>query len=312
VHRATLIVNASAGRRKNLQTLVPALMQLLEQRGISVNAAETTAKGTAHKLAAEAAEAGCDAVFACGGDGTIHEVLQGIAGTTVALGVVPLGTANALARNLGLSLDPVEALRQQLDFAPRAIPVGEVRYATRDGEATRYFIVMAGAGPDGALVYSQLGASKSRFGRSAYYANAARLFLSRSFPPFRVEYRSSDADEWLELAGVSAMCARVADLGGILSRLTRGNSLLETGLRLIVVKPPAFIGLPAWFAFSGVRLHGRNLWLKTVRVSEFRCTPLAPAHRTHVQVDGEWVGYLPMSVRLSPGTISLLMPKPEL
>jgi diacylglycerol kinase family enzyme len=205
----------------------------------------------------------------------------------------------------------VQALRQQLDFAPRAIPVGEVRYATKHGEATRYFIVMAGAGPDGALMYSQLGAPKSRLGRSAYYAHAARLFLSRSFPPFRIEYRNSDSGEWLELTGVSAMCARVADLGGLFSRLTRGNSLLETGLQLIVVKPPAFIGLPAWFAFSGAGLHRRNLWQKTVRVSEFRCTPLAPAQRVHVQVDGEWIGHLPMSVRLLPATVSLLMPQPE-
>src|SRR5579862_9836899 len=194
-------------------------MQLLEQRGISVNAAETTAKGTAQRLAAEAVAAGCDTVFACGGDGTIHEVLQAVSGTTAVLGIVPLGTANALARNLGLSLDPGQALLQQLDFVPRAIPVGEVRYATGDGEAARYFIVMAGAGPDGALMYSQPGANKSRSGRRAYYAHAAKLFLLRRFPPFRIEYRSSDLGEWLELAGVSAMCARVADLGGIFSRL---------------------------------------------------------------------------------------------
>ncbi len=77
-------------------------------------------------------------------------------GTAAALGVVPLGTANVLARNLGLSLDPVKALQQQLSFAPRAISAGEARYATKDGEAKRYFTVMAGAGPDGALVYRRL------------------------------------------------------------------------------------------------------------------------------------------------------------
>lgn len=309
MHRAILIVNALAGRRKDLQMLVPALMQVLKSRGIHVDAELTTAAGSAQAMAAEATASGYDAVFACGGDGTVHEVLQGTVGTTAALGVVPMGTANALARNLRLSPDPVKALRQQLDFEPRVISVGEIRYATRDGEAIRYFTVMAGAGPDGALVYQLLAANKSRLGRNAYYAHAARLFLTRSFPAFRVEYLRSDSGKWHEQAGVSVMCARVANLGGVFSRLTRGDFLLETDLPLVVVSPPARIALPAWFAFSSAGLHARNPWLKTVRVSEFRCTPLLTDQRIHTEVDGEWIGCLPMSVRLLPQAVSLLMPK---
>jgi diacylglycerol kinase family enzyme len=309
VHRASLIVNASAGRGKNLQTLIPALIQVLEGHGVRVDPVATTAAGTAQTLAAEAVASGCDVVFACGGDGTVHEVLQGLVGTRAALGVVPLGTANALARSLRLSPDPVKALRQQLSFEPRAIPVGEVRYTTRDGEATRYFTVMAGVGPDGALVYRLLAGKRSRFGRGVYYAHAARLFLTRRFPAFRVEYRRSDSGEWREMAGVGVMCARIADLGGVFSRLTRGDSLIDTDLQLIVVKPPAEIGLPAWFALSSLGLHTRNPWLEVVRVSEFRCMPLAPGQRIHTEVDGEWIGCLPMSVRLLPNAVSLLMPK---
>ncbi len=146
MHRAVLIVNAAAGRRKNLQALVPQLVQVLEHRGVRVDVAMTAAAGEAQTIASNAAASGCDAVFACGGDGTVHEVLQGLVGTMAALGVVPLGTANALARNLGLSLDPVKALQQQLSFVSLAISAGEVRYATNDGEAKRYFTVMAGAG----------------------------------------------------------------------------------------------------------------------------------------------------------------------
>lgn len=309
MHRASLIVNASAGRGKNLQALVPALIDVLERHGVRVDTAATTAAGTAQTLAAEAVARGCDVVFACGGDGTVHEVLQGLVGTRAALGVVPIGTANVFARSLRLSSDPVKALKQQLSFEPRAIPTGEVRYATRDGEATRYFTVMAGVGPDGALVYRLVAGKRSRFGRVAYYGHAARLFLTRRFPAFRVEYRRSDSVEWRELAGVSVMCARVADLGGAFSRLTRGDSLIDTDLQLIVVKPPAEIGLPAWFALSSLGLHTRNPWLEVVWVSEFRCTPLKPGQRIHTEVDGEWIGCLPMSVRLLPNAVSVLMPK---
>jgi YegS/Rv2252/BmrU family lipid kinase len=308
VHRAALIVNAVAGRRKNLQALVPRLVQVLEQHGVQVDAAMTTTAGESEAMASNAAASGCDAVFACGGDGTVHETLQGLVGTAAALGVVPLGTANVLARNMGLSLDPVKALQQQLSFSPRAISAGEVRYATKDGEAKRYFTVMAGAGPDGALVYRALAGRRSRLGRGVYYTHAMRLFLTRRFPPFRVEYRRSDSGEWEECFGVSVMCSRVADLGGVFSRLVHGNSLLDTDLELVLVKPPAGIGLPAWFALGSVGLHTRNPWLQTVRVTEFRCAPLATTQSVHAEVDGEWIGRLPMSVRLIPRAVRMLMP----
>jgi diacylglycerol kinase family enzyme len=308
VNRAVLIVNAVAGRRKSLGVLVPELVQILEEHGVQANATVTTAAGEAQIIAANAAARGCDTVFACGGDGTVHETLQGLVGTESALGVVPLGTANALARNLGLSLDPVKALQQQLSFMPRAMPVGETRCVASDGEGRRYFTVMAGAGPDGALVYRTLAGRRSKLGRGVYYTHAARLFLTRRFPAFRVEYRRSDSDEWEERLAVSVMCARVADLGGVFSRLTRGGSLLDQDLELVLVKPPAGIGLPAWFALNSVGLHARNPWVETVRVTEFRCVPLASDQPIHAEVDGEWIGYLPMSVRLIPQAAWMLMP----
>jgi YegS/Rv2252/BmrU family lipid kinase len=308
VHRATLIVNASAGRSKDLRATVYALVQTLEQTGVQANAVLTTAAGEAQSIAADAAATGRDAVFACGGDGTVHEVLQGLVGTEAALGVVPLGTANAFARNLGLSLDPVKALQQQLSFESRAISVGQARYTAEGSEVTRHFIVMAGAGPDGALVYRLLAGKRSKLGRSVYYAHSLRLFLTRSFPAFRVDYRRSDSGDWVERLGVGIICSRVANLGGIFSRLATGSAN-ESDLLLSIVKPPARIGLPAWFAFSHARLNTQNPWLEQVRVSEFRCTPLEPNHRIHAELDGEWIGHLPMSVRLLPQAISLLMPK---
>jgi YegS/Rv2252/BmrU family lipid kinase len=308
VHRATLVVNASAGRTKDLPTLVHALVQALEQRGVQTNAVSTTVAGDAQSIAAAAANKS-DAVFACGGDGTVHEVLQGLVGTTAALGVVPLGTANVFARNLHLSLDPIKALEQQLNFEPCAISVGEARYTTRESEVTRYFTVMAGAGPDGALVYRLLSGKRSKLGRSAYYAHALRLFLMRKFPAFHVKYRTSDSGEWVEQRGVSVMCSRVANLGGVFSRLASGSSPSESDLLLSIVKPPARVGLPAWFAFSRIGLNAQNPWLEEVRVSEFLCAPLETNHRIHAELDGEWVGNLPMSVRILPQAVLLLMPK---
>jgi diacylglycerol kinase family enzyme len=308
--RATLIVNPRAGSRRNLTTLVPAMIRNLEVQGITADFVVTTGPNTAAALAANAVQEGADIVFACGGDGTVHEVLQGLAGTNAALGVVPMGTANALARNLGLSSDPMRALSQLAGASVTNIAVGQVSYsATNDGSdiQRRYFAVLAGAGPDGALVYSLL-AGKTALGRAAYYAHAARLFVTRHFPPFRISYRSAGSDLWQEDRAVSAMCARVGNLGGVFSKLTKGSSLYSTSLRLSFLRPPGRISLPSWFVSGQLGIHGRNPWLRTIEVDEFRCEPIGSASDVHAQTDGEWMGRLPISIRLVPHALSLLTP----
>jgi YegS/Rv2252/BmrU family lipid kinase len=309
MRRATLIFNTHAGRRRDVVQLMPALIQTLAEQGVSAEAIETTGPGTAGSIAALAAAEGSEIVFACGGDGTVHEVLQGLVGTTAALGIVPIGTANALARNLKISRDPIQAVKQQANANPTRIAVGQVCYGSDSHtEQRRYFTVMAGAGPDGALVYSLLTGQKSAMGRIAYYAHAARLFLTRSFPPFRVTYRLRGSNTWQEERAVSVMAARIDDLGGIFSRLTPGSSLHADTLRLFLIRPPAPVSLPSWFVFGQLGLHRASPWLKTLDVEEFHCEPLHQGNPIHAQVDGEWIGTLPTSVSLVPAALSLLIP----
>lgn len=311
MRRATLIFNPRAGRQRTLVDIVPALIKALADQGIAAIVTQTTGPGTAGALAASAAKAGVNIVFACGGDGTVHEVLQGVVGTASALGIIPLGTANALARNLGISRDPVRAAVQQATAATLRIAVGQVLYrdqADANIEARRYFTVMAGAGPDGALVHSLLTAHKSTMGRTAYYAHAARLFMTRRFQPFRVVYRSGGSDLWQQETAVSVMSARIGDLGGVFGRLTRGSSLHSASLRLILIRPPGQIALPSWFLFGQLRMDRLNPWLRTLEVEEFRSESLREGETIHVQVDGECIGVLPISVSLIPDALSLLMP----
>jgi YegS/Rv2252/BmrU family lipid kinase len=321
MRRATLILNPRAGRRRDLAKTILQLIETLRDHGIEVEAAETSGPGDAADLAAIAAASGNEVVFACGGDGTVHEVLQGLVGTSAALGVIPMGTANALARNLGISRDPVEAAAQLAMAETIRIPVGEVSYSrpfkrqarhAADGSGAddkrRYFTVMAGAGPDGALVYSLLASQKSAMGRSAYYAHAARLFVSRPLPPFRVAYRLAGSDLWKEEIAVSAIAARIGDLGGIFGRLTPGGVLHGETLRLFIVRPPGRVSLPAWFVFSQFGAHGLNPWLRVLDVEKFRCEPLSHGRQIHAEADGEWIGSLPVSVRLIPDALSLLAP----
>ena len=200
--------------------------------GHRVEIVATTAAGSATNQTQQAVRNGANIVFSCGGDGTIHEVVQGLVSETglneAALGIVPLGSANALARHLRLSLDPMKAALQQIDCAAKTIPVGRIKF---DGQV-RYFTGMAGAGPDGALVYDLMTSHKSNLGRLAYYLHAARLFATRRFAPFAVEYVDAVTGAVIKRRAVSAMAVRVDNLGGLFSKLTGGSAhIQETDFR---------------------------------------------------------------------------------
>ncbi|HEV2576350.1 MAG TPA: diacylglycerol kinase family protein [Acidobacteriaceae bacterium] len=308
--RAVLIFNPHAGRggRSRITALARAA-NVLRREGIDTEIVATLGPGTAAVQAAGAVASGAEIVFACGGDGTLHEVVQGLAHhPSAVVGVVPLGSANALARHLGLSFDAAEAVHQQLRFEPRLIPLGRVTCETPEGQRSRYFAVMAGAGPDGMLVYRMLAAGKHRLGRAMYYVRAARLFLGSQFPTFRVT-ATGDENNGFEQEAVSAMAIRVGDLGGVFSPLIRGASPVDETLQLTVTQPPHRFTLPVWFATSWTRTHHWNPYTQHLRVSSFACA--APGHRIHVQADGEWIGTTPMHVELVPNALRLLMPAPR-
>jgi diacylglycerol kinase family enzyme len=300
-------VNPAAGRAGLLAEQLPAIESLLEGHGFRVEVVATTeSRDSARELASIAAGMS-SVVVACGGDGTVHGVIQGLARTPAALGILPLGTANALARNLQIPLDPLSAMARLLTYEPRLIPLGEMQTASRTG----LFAVMAGCGPDGALVHALTeggGAElKSRFGRQAYYAHAVRLFLTRRWPGFEVEMRRSGSGEWTRVRAVAVMASRVPDLGGLFSGLTPLASLTSARLRVHVLKAPSQVSFPAWFVLS--RLGLPNRWLTTLDVEELRCTPVGDGGApVFGQADAEAMGAIPMTLRVVPDALWLLMP----
>lgn len=307
MRRAALIFNPNAGRggRSRLSALERAA-DILRGHGVQAEIIPTHGPGTAGRQAADAVRNGANLVFACGGDGTLHDTIQGLAHhPSATVGILPLGSANALARHLGLSFNPSIAVRRQLDFTAHSIPLGRITCETPDGPRSRYFAVMAGAGPDGMLVYRMLATGKQHLGRSIYYLRAARLFLSSRFSTFHVHARLHSGIP-LERDAVSAMAIRVGDLGGLFSPLARGASPTDDTLQLTLTTPPSRLALPAWFASSWTRTHRWNPYTQHLRVADFTCSGTDP--RAHVQADGEWIGTTPMRVELVPDALRLLMP----
>ncbi|MGH9560064.1 MAG: diacylglycerol/lipid kinase family protein, partial [Terracidiphilus sp.] len=186
MRRVALIYNPASGRASaRRKAAVEQAVAVFRHAGVAAQAFETKASGEATRHAREAVEAGFDTVLACGGDGTVHETMQSLVGADVALGVIPLGTANALAASLGLLGSPAKVARKLLDAAPQRISVGRIHYQDLSGNScSRYFIVAAGIGPD-ALVMARMDAGlKRRLGYALYVIECFRTWATFSYPLF--------------------------------------------------------------------------------------------------------------------------------
>ncbi|MFE5770605.1 diacylglycerol kinase family protein [Streptomyces sp. NPDC056485] len=133
--------------------------------------AQTSADEPCGALAARTAGADTSLVVVCGGDGTVRACADVLAGTGIPLAIVPCGTGNLLARNLGLPSDPVAALREGLSGRTVGLDVGRV---DGDGLTPTRFVVMAGAGFDAAMVRDASDRLKERLGWVAYVVAALR------------------------------------------------------------------------------------------------------------------------------------------
>jgi YegS/Rv2252/BmrU family lipid kinase len=310
MRRAVLIFNPVSGRPARRRAQVEAAAAVLRAGGVEATLVATSAPGTAGELAAQAIASGADAVFACGGDGTVHEVLQGM-DARAALGVIPLGTANSLAWDLGIPEKAEAAARAALASTPRRTALGVVRFRSRQGEsASRCFIMNAGIGMDALLFYRLAAASKQRFGMSAYYVEALRQWMTARYEFFACEFTTTAGETRRERV-TQAMAVRIADFGGIVGKLAPGADLRRNDMRLLLFKTARRSDYLRYTVRTA--LHGR--WnvraTEVVNAVRLRCEPLPESSSNiYLEADGELLGGLPVEVAMASQAVMLLVPEP--
>ena len=247
---------------------------------------ETRARGHALEAAKEAASSGADAIVVFSGDGTINEVVNGIAGTEVALGIIPGGATNVLARALGLPAVPIEAtgtfIRLALGSKARRVNLGNA--------SGRYFAINCGAGLDASVmarVEKIAPETRTSHERAALFAalGAARKYVGKR-PDLRVKVEGSG-----DLAAVSVLIARLhpyAYFKNVGLKL-HPRASLEAGLDVLSVKRLPVLAIPrvAWQTFvSGDLARNPNMEyahdVEAVKIDAERPFP--------VQIDGEYLG----------------------
>lgn len=168
--RVAIIFNPTSGSQSP-EARLSRLRELASAAGLQCEPAATLKEGGAAPAAREALRSGAERVLVCGGDGTLTQAASVLAGTSTVLGVLPGGTANLLAVNLGLPTDIEEAVRVALQEKPRPIDVGRAN--------GRVFLVMAGIGADAQMVRDAKREVKRRLGPLAYALAAWRLLTER-------------------------------------------------------------------------------------------------------------------------------------
>ena len=292
---AILISNPKTGRYKSRRVPVEQIASLLKSRGVEVDLRLTTRPHEATEIAFRAARNGSSDVFVAGGDGTINEVIQGLAGTKARLGIIPRGTANVLARELGLPLDEQEAVAVAARGKSRRIHLGVAIDETNN--VRRHFALMAGIGLDASIVRHVRPRLKKRIGKGAFWISGLSHLASWSPHPFNLEIDGS------EYTATFAAIGKAPRYGGDLA-ITPGARLDEPEFEVCMIETSnrfRYLRLLSHAMRAGMPRD--NPAVKFVKTARVRAHGDAP-----VQIDGELIGSLPMRFEIAPHSLEVIVP----
>jgi len=309
--KAVLLYNPVSGDHSNRENQVRAVADILRPLADGFIVEPTRHAGSGEMQTREAIAAGCDLVIAAGGDGTVFEILQGVAQSNVTLGVIPLGTGNVLAVDLALPFEPIAAAKTILAYEPRRIALGRI---VSSGREPKFFTVAAGVGVHAQLIYNSGTAAKKRTGILAYYVSGIRLLFAHRFVPFKAEITTPEGkiihDEILEMVAM-----RVSSFGRWLKRWKPGASLSSPHMQLVLLKESSRWAMARYIfgALTG-RAYRKDMKSRSADVSfvsavRVRCAPIDRAERIRAQADGEMLGEMPVELEILPNALTLLMPK---
>jgi diacylglycerol kinase family enzyme len=287
---ATLVYNPNAGRRRHART-IDGIKAALETR-YQLAIVPSEGPQSAIALARAAARGGAEAVFAWGGDGTVREVVEGILGSPVVLGVLPGGTFNVVAKAIGLPGDPVRAAAALTTATPKARDVGLI------GDTP--FLMQAIAGLEGFIMHHLRAEMKARLGYAGASFDALRAFSRYRFEPFTVEVDGATYEvTGASFVNMTEYALQYHFVPGARWDDGRAHVLLYTGRT----------HLSALMFSLGIAL-GRHHRRADVLIREATSMTIHAGPSVHVQTDGDpWKGPLPTTCRLSPDRIQVLIPR---
>lgn len=294
--KVTLISNPKTGRYGSRRVRpIQELASQLESAGVAVELKLTSGPGDATTLAARAARNGSSDVIVAGGDGTINEAIQGLAGTDARLGILPRGTANVLARELGLPCDDQQAVTIAAQGKSRKIYLGlAINEATNE---KRHFVLMAGIGLDASVVKRVQPSLKKRIGKGAFWISGLSHLVTWNPHPFTLEINGD------KHTATFATIGKAARYGGDLA-ITPGARLDQPEFEICIIKTASrmrYLHLLSHAMRAGMPRDKRE-------VQFVNATSIKASGDSAVQIDGELIGELPMRFEIAPHSLEVIVP----
>ena len=290
MRRAALIYNPRSGRQRHAQVL-EAILAALRKGGFAVEPVPTASPGQATELARERARE-AEVVFAFGGDGTMREVAAGLLGSPAALGILPGGTVNLLARALGLPANPVEAAGVLGRLPVRPLDVGLA--------GDHPFLMMVSAGLDASVLAVLDTRLKWRFGKGAIVYQGLREWWRYPYPQLAI------TADGAPLTATFASVSNIPFYGGAF-RLAPAARHDDGWLELVAFRGA---GRAATLSFALDLLRSVHTRRRDVEIRRVREVTFAAPAGAAAQVDGDLCRErLPLAVRLAPERLLVLAPE---
>lgn len=292
--KALLIANPQA-RRVGDGVSVEALAQSLRAQGLTVETRLSTTPSEGEQLAREAVQRGLQRVVVAGGDGTISRVLQGLAGSPVELAVIPLGTGNILANHLGLR-------ENDLDHACRVAATGQTRTIDLGRLDDHYFVVTAGAGIDAEVSLRVDPLWKRTVGKLAFMTEFLRAMVQQEphIYTVRIGDREIKGPMWgLLICNTNTYSWRIRPA----PQAREDDGLLD----VVFIHRQGFLDLldlATRMFFEGETAEGHPT-ATVLRIGEMHLSSYPPVPW---QIEGEVMGQTPVTVRVVPGALRLVVP----
>lgn len=295
--RAILVYNPTAG-----QMWAPfrpdEVVDYLGERGWEVDCAPTQAAGDAARIARDAVAGGYDLVIGAGGDGTLNELTQGLAGTKVPLAILPAGTTNVLARELGFPLSVSKALEIIPTGVPKAIDLGIAN--------GRYFLFVVGAGFDALVNETTPREFKRVAGFLAFFTNVFKTVVTHKPFPLRIQLRDVNGRERRLRRIAHQVVVTNTELYGTGFRIAPGARFDDGQLELMVIRGAR----KREFFWRTSRLMLWPFYDKKSDVDYVPVTNVTIRSRKPmpVQIDGEHYGTTPVEIGIRPLALNLWLP----
>jgi diacylglycerol kinase (ATP) len=294
--RTLVVLNPAAGQ-EDATRVRRQIGGALAVRGAPFDLLETARAGDAERMARDGVRKGYRAVAAAGGDGTIAEVITGLAGSEVPLGIIPLGTGNQLAANLGIPLDVESAIEVIVGGRPLPIDIGQL-------STGRYFALMAGVGWDAELMAACTRELKDRWGFGAYLFAGLRSAVAPPSALFRITADGAD----LEIRAATVLIANAGHLfHGLFPvnvQLAPDTSFHDGRFDVCVFAPQTLTDVATLLWKVARRQYRGDERMLYFQAENIRIETDPP---TVAQVDGDCIGETPLEARALAGGVRVLV-----